>query len=571
MKHLRIASMALLAGMTLASCGTTQKTVETAKVEQEVQKQKEWKALPHRIGNIFKGEKVKNWQHTDPVDGYMPGMSTEKAYETILKDLPAQEVIVAVVDAGIDINHPDLKEVIWTNEDEIPGNGIDDDKNGYVDDIHGWNFLGSKDGKMAGPEQLEATRIVAKYRDQWKDKSIADIPADQQEMFKLYQRAEKDLAKQLEHAKSLENKLKFEASMVKKNNEVLQKALKTDTLTKEKVKALKTDDPKVKQAKYAYLLGVTDEYINRLKNYVDMLLKYNLNVDFNGRIQGDNPDDITDTDYGNPNVTPPKKDELHGTHVAGIIAQVRHNGIGGDGVADHVKIMSVRAVPDGDEYDKDIALAFKYAVDNGAKVINTSFGKYYSPHKDWVWDAIKYAADHDVLIVNAAGNEGKDMDQYGDKISYPNDGDVPGKEISDNFLNVGAMGPNYGADMVASFSNYGKNTVDIFSPGQQIYATVPFGEYKYLQGTSMASPDVAGVAAVIRSRFPQLTAAEVKKVIMDSAIQPMILVIKPQEDDYEGKPELVPFASLSKSGGMVNLYNALLLAKKVAEEKESKK
>ncbi len=571
MKHLRIASMALLAGMTLASCGTTQKTVETAKVEQEVQKQKEWKALPHRIGNIFKGEKVKNWQHTDPVDGYMPGMSTEKAYETILKDLPAQEVIVAVVDAGIDINHPDLKEVIWTNEDEIPGNGIDDDKNGYVDDIHGWNFLGSKDGKMAGPEQLEATRIVAKYRDQWKDKSIADIPADQQEMFKMYQRAEKDLAKQLEHAKSLENKLKFEASMVKKNNEVLQKALKTDTLTKEKVKALKTDDPKVKQAKYAYLLGVTDEYINRLKNYVDMLLKYNLNVDFNGRIQGDNPDDITDTDYGNPNVTPPKKDELHGTHVAGIIAQVRHNGIGGDGVADHVKIMSVRAVPDGDEYDKDIALAFKYAVDNGAKVINTSFGKYYSPHKDWVWDAIKYAADHDVLIVNAAGNEGKDMDQYGDKISYPNDGDVPGKEISDNFLNVGAMGPNYGADMVASFSNYGKNTVDIFSPGQQIYATVPFGEYKYLQGTSMASPDVAGVAAVIRSRFPQLTAAEVKKVIMDSAIQPMILVIKPQEDDYEGKPELVPFASLSKSGGMVNLYNALLLAKKVAEEKESKK
>ena len=570
MKHLKLLSMALLAGMTLASCGTTKKAVETAQEEQAVQKETVLEPIPHQISNIFKGDKVKNWQHTDPIDGYMPGMSTEKAYETILKDLPAQEVIVAVVDAGIDINHPDLKEVIWTNEDEIPGNGIDDDKNGFVDDVHGWNFLGSKDGKMAGPEQLEATRIVAKYRDQWKDKSIADIPADQQEMFKMYQRAEKDLAKQLEDAKKLEKRYMFLSQMVAQNNKVLKEALKTDTLTKEKVKALKTDDPKVKQAKQAYLSGATDEYVTRMKNYLDTQLKYNLNINFNGRIQGDNPDDITDLDYGNPNVIPPKKDELHGTHVAGIIAQVRNNGIGGDGVADHVKIMPVRAVPDGDEYDKDIALAFKYAVDNGAKVINTSFGKYYSPHKDWVWDAIKYAADHDVLIVNAAGNEGKDMDQYGDKISYPNDGDVPGKEISDNFINVGAMGPNYGADMVASFSNYGKNTVDIFSPGQQIYATVPFGEYKYLQGTSMASPDVAGVAAVIRSRFPELTAAEVKKVILDSAVQPMILVIKPQEDDYEGKPELVPFSSLSKSGGMVNLYNALLLAKQLSEEKKNK-
>jgi len=568
MKHFRLLSIALLAGMTLASCGTTQKTVQPTQEDQSSPKEEALKPLPNKIANIFKGDKVKNWQHTDPVDGYMPGMSTEKAYETILKDLPAKEVIVAVVDAGIDINHPDLKEVIWTNKGEIPGNGIDDDKNGFVDDIHGWNFLGSKDGKMAGPEQLEATRIVAKYRKQWKDKSIADIPADQQELFKMYQRAEKDLAKQLEQAKNLEKRYQFVSGMVKQNSEVLKKALKTDELTKEKVEALKTTDPEVLKAKNTYLGGMNEEFLKGFKNYVDGQLKYNLNVDFNGRIQGDNPDDITDTNYGNPNVIPPNKDELHGTHVAGIIGQVRHNGVGGDGVADHVKIMSVRAVPDGDEYDKDIALAFKYAVDNGAKVINTSFGKYYSPHKDWVWDAIKYAADHDVLIVNASGNDGKDMDKFGENISYPNDGDIPGKEISDNFLNVGAIGPNYGADMVASFSNYGNKTVDIFSPGMAIYATVPYGEYRFLQGTSMASPDVAGVAAVIRSRFPDLTAAEVKKVIMDSAIQPQVLVIKPQEDDYKGKPELVPFTSLSKSGGMVNLYNALLLAKQVSEDKK---
>ncbi len=570
MKHFRILSVVLLAGMTLASCNSTKQAVQTAPKEQASATEDALKAIPHKIGNIFKGDKVKNWQHTDPIEGYMPGMSTEKAYKTILKDLPAHDVIVAVVDAGIDINHPDLKEVIWTNEDEIPGNGIDDDKNGFVDDIHGWNFLGSKDGKMAGPEQLEATRIVAKYRDQFKDKTIADIPGEKQELYKMYQRAEKDLAAQLQKAKRLEARYNFLTKIAEKNYEILKKALKTDTLTKEKVEALKTTDPKVIKAKQTYLGGLNEESLKDFKNYVDTQLKYNLNVNFNGRIQGDNPDDITDTDYGNPNVIPPHKDELHGTHVAGIIGQLRHNGIGGDGVADHVKIMSVRAVPDGDEYDKDIALAFKYAVDNGAKVINTSFGKYYSPHKDWVWNAIKYAADHDVLIVNAAGNEGKDMDKYGDKISYPNDGDIPGKEISDNFLNVGAMGPNYGADMVASFSNYGKNTVDVFSPGMAIYATVPYGEYRFLQGTSMASPDVAGVAAVIRSRFPELSAAEVKKIIMDSAVQPQVLVIKPQEGKYEGKPELVPFESLSKSGGIVNLYNALLLAKQISDAKKPK-
>ncbi len=570
MKHFKFLSIAIFSGLTLMSCATGKKVVKSTTNQQtQTNSIKKYEPLPQQFVTVFEGKKLKNWQHTNPFDSFMPGMSTEKAYETVLKDLPATDVIVAVVDAGMDINHPDLKTVIWTNKDEIPGNGIDDDHNGYVDDIHGWNFLGSKDGKMAGPEQLELTRIVAKYRKQWKDKSIADIPEKDREMFKMYQRAEKDLAKKLAHAKELEQRLNFYKMMWNKTQTTLKNAMKTDKLTKKSVKEFKTTNPEVIKAKQVYLKGLGD-YIKEFQNYVDGQLKYNLNINFNGRIQGDNPDDFNDRNYGNPNVIPPNKDELHATHVAGIIGQIRHNGIGGDGVADHVKIMSVRAVPDGDEYDKDVALALRYAVDNGAKVINTSFGKYYSPHKDWVWDAIKYAADHDVLIVNAAGNDGKDMDKYGDKMSYPNDGDVPGKEISDNFLNVGAIGPDYGADMVAPFSNYGKTTVDIFSPGMKIYATVPFGEYKFLQGTSMASPDVAGVAAVIRSRFPNLTAAEVKKVIMNSALKPQHLVIKPEEDDYKGKPELVPFSDLSKSGGIVNLYNAVLLAKEMSDSKKNK-
>ena len=569
MNKLRLLGLSLAAGLTLASCGTTQKAAQT-KQENVVTETKKPEALPQKFVSVYKDEDLKNWQHTNPFDSHMPGMSTEKAYQELLKDKPAKTVIVAVIDAGMDINHPDLKDIIWTNKGEIPDNGIDDDNNGYVDDVHGWNFLGAKDGKMAGPEQLELTRIVAKYRKQWKNKTIDSIAPEDRKMFKMYQRAEKDLAKKLKHVKALRNRYNQVSAMAENAEKALKKALGTDKLTKEAVKNLKTDDPMVKQAKQMYLAGLNSEALKDFKNYLEGQEKYNLNVDFNGRIQGDDPDNINDRNYGNNNVIPPKADELHATHVAGIIAQIRHNGIGGDGVADHVLIMPIRAVPDGDEYDKDIALAFRYAVDNGAKVINTSFGKYYSPHKDWVWDAIKYAADHDVLIVNAAGNDGKDMDQYGANMSYPNDGDVKGKEITDNFLNVGAIGPNYGADMVASFSNYGKETVDIFSPGVKIYATVPFGKYKFLRGTSMASPDVAGVAALIRTRYPELTASEVKHIIMDSGLSPQIMVIKPEEDDYKGEPKLVKFDSLSKSGKMVNVYNAILLADELSKKKQKK-
>ena len=568
MNKLKLLGLSLAAGLTLASCGTTQKTVQkdNATTASAVQAPK---PLPQKFKSLYKDEDLKNWQHTNPFDSHMPGMSTEKAYQELLKDKPADMVIVAVVDAGIDINHPDLQPIIWTNKGEIPNNGIDDDGNGYVDDVHGWNFLGAKDGKMAGPEQLEMTRIVAKYRKQWQGLTLDSIGPEDQPMFKLYQRAEKELAGKLQHLQALKGRYKQFAAMYENAEKALKEKLGTDKLTKEAVSGLNTEDPMLKQAQQMYLSGV-GERLKNFKNYIDSQEKYNLNIDFNGRIQGDDPDNINDRNYGNNNVIPPKDDELHGTHVAGIIAQLRHNGIGGDGVADHVLIMPVRAVPDGDEYDKDIALAFRYAVDNGAKVINTSFGKYYSPHKEWVWDAIKYAADHDVLIVNAAGNDGKDMDEFGAKMSYPNDGDVRGKEISDNFLNVGAIGPNYGADMVASFSNYGKETVDIFSPGQKIYATVPFSDFKFLQGTSMASPDVAGVAALLRSRFPELSASEIKHVIMDSGLSPQIMVIKPEEDDYEGEPRLVEFKSLSKSGKMVNVYNAILLAEELSKEKKGK-
>ena len=291
-----------------------------------------------------------------------------------------------------------------------------------------------------------------------------------------------------------------------------------------------------------------DEY-----DHVFFTLYYNLNVDFDGRkIVGDNPDDLKDTKYGNNNVVGPEpKEAKHGTHVDGIVAQVRGNNKGGDGVTNNAEIMALRAVPNGDEYDKDIALAIRYAADNGAKVINGSFGKYFSQNKEWVIDAIKYAESKDVLVVIAAGNDSYDLDVTN---KYPNDTYDGSPEYAKNVLIIGALSPAYGSKMVASFSNYGKNNVDIYAPGDKIYATTPLNTYEYLQGTSMASPNVAGVATLIRSYYPNLTAVQVKQIIMESGT-PLKNQVVIGEDKHKAN-----FADASKSGKIVNAYNALLLA-----------
>ncbi len=570
MKTIRSLFLAIFTLLIVSACKTHKTAVETAETQQQAKQEKQLQPLPGQLSALYSGDELHGWQLKDPLDDKLSGMSVEKAYATILKKYPGDTVIVAVLDSGMDIDHEDLKDKIWTNKDEIPGNGIDDDHNGYVDDVHGWNFLGNRDGRKAYAEQLELTRLVAKYRPLWKDKTIDQIPEKDRATFELYQRAEKALAKKLKRAKALERRVNFMANMVAQMEKSLKDYLKTDTLTVEKVKTIQTDDQQIMEAKQRYLDGLNSDYVEGYRKYVEGQLKYNLNLDFNGRaVVGDNPDDWNDRNYGNPDVRPVDADEAHATHVAGIIAAKRHNGIGMDGVADKVLIMPIRAVPDGDEYDKDIALGIRYAVDNGAKIINMSFGKYFSPHKEWVWDAIKYAQEHDVLLVNAAGNDAKDMDKYGENMSYPNDGDQPGQEIADNFITIGAYGPFFGADLPASFSNYGKTTVDVFSPGVKIWSTVPFNDYASFNGTSMAAPDAAGVAALIRSRFPQLTAAQVKEILMKSGITPEILVFVPQ-DDKSQKPEVKPFSELSKSGKIINAYNALLMAEKMAKEQAEK-
>lgn len=493
-------------------------------------------------GKLTESE-LQRWSHLDLAKDSIPGMSVDKAYAELLKGKKGVKVIVGIVDSGVDIEHEDLKGVIWTNKKEIAGNGIDDDKNGYIDDIHGWNFLGD-----VVHETLEMTRIVKKG-----DDGSAIYKSALEAYTQKYDKAMKD---------------KEQVDFLVATDKAIQTNLGKENYTIEDLNGIVTSDPNLTKSKMIMTRILTNAGSNfkpEIKAYSDYVygqLNYNLNKELDSRkVVGDNPNDIKNTKYGNNTVYGPDKEEaLHGTHVAGIIAQIRGNNIGGDGIADHVEIMAVRAVPDGDEYDKDIALAIRYAVDNGAKIINGSFGKSFSPNKQWVFDAIKYAEKKDVLFVHAAGNDGENVD-LPENANFPNDSDDNKKEFASNVLTIGAINNGYGANIIAPFSNYGSFNVDVYAPGDEIYATIPNNKYKYLQGTSMASPNAAGVAALIRSYYPKLSAKQVKQILMDSGTPLPVDVFLGENQDINVKAD-----KTSKSGKMVNAYNALVMAEKMAKK-----
>ena len=512
-------------------------------------------------------EQIRRWQHLDLQADGVPGISADRAYRELLAGRTATPVLVAVIDSGIDSTHEDLKPVLWRNPREIAGNGLDDDRNGYADDLRGWNYLGGKNGQNIGVETLEQTRIYRQYRTQFegmKRKSLA--PADQAR-FDEYQRAkasyEKDLAADTKRLAELteayaSNAAAFNGVKGKLNAPVLDTALLHQAMR------TRPDVPSA-AALYAYLrranAGTTDESLKTLndaiKHYRDRLDK-SLNVDYDPRplVVGDNPADLTETAYGNPDTQGPSAS--HGTHCAGIIAGLRGNGRGADGVAGPtVRIMSVRSTPSGDERDKDVANSIRYAVDNGAQIISMSFGKDFSPDKAVVDAAMQYAEQKGVLLVHAAGNSSLDTDTGRNFPSarYLNGQDIP------NLITVGASSRHNTAELPAEFSNYGQQTVDLFAPGVDIYSSTPANTYATYSGTSMAGPVVAGVAAVLKSYFPQLTAAQLKQLILQSAVPYHTQVLKP------GTKKPVDFATLSRTGGIVNLYEAVKLAQQLMAAK----
>jgi len=549
MRILKPMYVAVVATLTLASCVSVKNlavpTMDTA-VNATAKK------------GTVSDEQFNNWAHADLVTDSIPGMSVTKAYK-FLEGKKSQTVLVAVIDSGIDINHEDLKDEVWTNPKEIAGNGIDDDKNGYVDDIHGWNFLGGNG--VAAPEQLEITRIYAKWKPRFEGKIIDDISESEKPAFEKYLMYKKAYeASSARHFKTLTR-----LEQIGENLAAVKKFLGKDTFTFTDLQAIKTED-KTLQAQIGDVLGLYSRGLDEkayLEYYNTQKANKNWDLNYNGRkIVGDNPEVINDTNYGNGNVIGSTTDESHGTHVSGIILGTRNNNIGLNGVANNAKLMVVRAVPDGDERDKDVALAIRYAVDNGAKVINMSFGKSWSPNRNWVFNAIKYAAKRDVLLVHAAGNDNKDIDTAA---NWPNDSEDHINEFADNMITVGAMSINYNENLPASFSNYGQKNVDIFAPGVQIYSTVPENKYAKYSGTSMASPEVAGIATLIREYYPQLSASQVKHIIMNSGTQVDMEVLKPTGRGQE--PKMVNFSTLSITGRLANAYNALVLADKMVNKR----
>ena len=499
--------------------------------------------------------KTVNWQNEKGL-----GMNTDKAYKKILKKKTSSTVIVAVLDSGVDIEHEDLKDKVWTNINEIPNNGIDDDGNGYVDDIHGWNFLGNKNGENVQYDNLEMTRIYEKLHPKYDTLVKEDIKQTEIAEYELYL----EVKGIIEEKSSSYSSSLLQCKDLADNLPLIEQMVETKYGKDISVKKLKKIKPADDQEAYILQLAIKlqedpktfKKEINDGVEYLSNYLNYYINPEFNSRtIVGDNPSDFAQTSYGNNDVEGP--DALHGTHVAGIIGAARNNNIGINGVADNIQIMSVRTVPDGDERDKDVALAIRYAVDNGASVINMSFGKGYSPFQKEVYEAIRYAENKGVLLVHAAGNDASDVDEVK---NYPSNFYSFQTVPFSNFLTIGAS-TNMKKEISASFSNYGKKNVDVFAPGYKIYATVPDNKYKNLQGTSMAAPMVSGVAALIKSYYPSLSMIEVKEIILQSART---------YQDYEviapGKESTVLFTSLSTTGAVVDVLRAVELA----EEKVNK-
>jgi len=496
-------------------------------------------------------EAPNDWQLLDASTDGVPGLGVRRAERELLAGrTPARTVVVAVIDGGADTTHIDLKANLWTNPREVRGNGRDDDANGFVDDIWGWNFLGGRNGENVNWDTLELTREKVRCS------SLAQTASDSTRA--RCEAVARDFEAKRTELQQMSAQITMMDGMYSRTARVLGGALGVsgDSLTVERVTALKPASDSVRAARDLFLRmaasGISAEVLKEAREDVTGRLQYGLNTDFNPRtIVGDNPNDPRERGYGNRDVMGP--DSKHGSHVAGIIGAVRGNNTGVDGIASAVRLMVLRAVPNGDERDKDVANAIRYAVDNGAQVINMSFGKDYSPGKSMVDEAVRYADSRGVLLVHAAGNDGKDL---AESASFPTPLYADGGRAA-NWIEVGASSWQGGEKLAAPFSNYGKAQVDVFAPGVDILSSVPGGGYARESGTSMAAPVVSGLAALLMSYFPNLTAADVKRLILDTATKYTdTMVVKPGAENGEK----VPFGALSATGGVVNAYAAIRAA-----------
>jgi subtilisin family serine protease len=503
-----------------------------------------------------------NWHLLDRTETGFNGISLDKAYKALqASSRKSTTITVAVIDSGIDTLHEDLKPILWTNPKEIPRNGKDDDRNGFIDDVHGWNFLGGKDGRNVKEDSYEGARVYHKLKPIWEGKTVDvdKLSLSEKASYETYLKAEKKVVgavdpEEAAYFKTLMPKFQAGDSLLRKQlgkEEYNGNDLKDITVTDSDAKMTRGLILNISKANNSYDI-TNQQLIDELQGQMRKAESATqAPKEYRKEIVKDNEEDIKDRFYGNNDIM--ASTPFHGTHCAGIIAAVRGNNKGMDGVADNVRIMVLRAVPDGDEHDKDIANAIRYAVDNGAKVISMSFGKDFSPEKEWVDDAFRYAETKGVLLIHAAGNDAKNVDTAD---NFPNPIYANGKGRASNVITVGASGDLLNGGLTASFSNYGKNEVDLFSPGVNIYSTIPGGNtYGKASGTSMAGPVVAGVAALILQYYPALSPQQVKYAIEKSvSVSSTEMVKKP------GTDEKVPLSELSRTGGFLNAYEAVKIA-----------
>ena len=513
--------------------------------------------------NYYRG-----WHLGDIDSNHVFGTSVERTYQELIKNkAPKKKIIVAVIDSGIDTTHEDLKNVIWTNKKEVPGNGIDDDKNGYIDDVHGWNFIGGSDGRNVGKDSYEGARIYYKLKKIYGDQPVDEKKLDalQNEQYKLYKKVSEQLENQAKEASMYVLILKDIVAKIPSADSLLKIAMYKNDYTGDELQNYRSNDPSINKAR-TIMLGLfqqTKQMDNTNKSLISDLIQFyegeKSKVEalekepphYRDDIVKDQYDDPSDRFYGNNDIM--GTDASHGTHVSGIIGAIRNNKLGIDGISNYVEILPIRAVPDGDEHDKDIANAIRYATDNGAWVINMSFGKSFSPEKKWVDEAVKYAESKGVLMVHAAGNDAKNID-FEDNFPSRNYNNDTTNRFS-NWITIGASGISE-SDLAASFSNYGKREVNVFAPGVKIYSTIPGGNtYGDKDGTSMAAPVVSGIAALLLSYFPELTPRQLIDILESSAKKINATFFKPGTDD-----EKVSLNDLSATGAIINAYEAFKMA-----------
>jgi len=507
---------------------------------------------------------LKEWQHMSLEESGVYGVNTQKALDFLKqKNIKPQTLTVGVLDSGVEVTHEDLADNVWTNPKDKK-DGKDNDKNGYIDDVHGWNFIGGKDGKNVDGDTLELTRLYKKYKAKFEtDKDAASNKTKFPAEFETYSTLKNEYETKYAEAKQYSVQYAQILENLKKPIESLKSEIGTQKLTEEFMLGFEPKSELSKQGMMMFAMIPKETWVGKTMNEVgdeilseigdgvkhfEEQIKYNLNLDFEPRsIVGDDYTNIKEKSYGNADVDGP--DSNHGTHVSGIIAAKRGNGLGIDGIAGdgNVRIMSVRTVPNGDERDKDVANAIRYAVDNGAKILNMSFGKAYSPDKETVWEAFKYAADKGVLLIKAAGNDNLNIDT---DIHYPTVYNDKGDAVSNNVITVGSSTSD-SKILKSSFSNFGKKSVDVFAPGSEIYSAIPTrdGKYKSNSGTSMASPVVAGVAALVWSHYPNLKATQIKQILMDSV----------NKDEQ--------LTDISVTGGVVDAFKAVQLADTMSKKK----